>query len=152
MELATVGATIAKAKKFIADLQNAKVATALQEQATVLLGEIIALQLIVSSIVKAKDEAHEEAQEYKNRYMKLSDWNAQAAGYELKEIASGVFVYASKEDAERADPAHWLCPNCYEARNKSILQRELRRMKSTIYGCPRCHATYVDHSDPPAPR
>ena len=147
MEPITIATTVATAKKFVTALIDAKVGGALQAQGSQLLGEIIALQITISGLVKEKDAAHEEAQEYKNRYLQLADWNAQAARYELKEIATGVFVYASKNDTEGTDPAHWLCPNCYQDRNKSILQRKSRDWGGTTYACPRCSTSICDHAD-----
>ena len=50
------------------------------------------------------------------------NWEAEKARYVLVECG-GLFVYKLREDTVRRDePMHYICPHCYENRDKSILQ------------------------------
>lgn len=34
-------------------------------------------------------------------------------------------TYRLKEGMENGEPAHWICPNCYERGEKSLLKQEI---------------------------
>lgn len=59
--------------------------------------------------------------ELERKLVEKEDWTQQAARYELKELVSGVFVYAVKGGMESGGPAHYLCPHCFESQQRSIL-------------------------------
>jgi len=64
-----------------------------------------------------------EANDLKKRLIEMEDWKTEAAKYTLKDIDSGIFVYAANPDQQSPAPLHWLCANCYDSKRKSILQR-----------------------------
>jgi hypothetical protein len=49
-------------------------------------------------------------------------WDAEKQRYELKDFGAGAFAYSLKANARGGEPAHQICPTCYENRRKSILQ------------------------------
>jgi hypothetical protein len=52
-------------------------------------------------------------------------WEREKERYELKEHGSrGALAYALKEGVQPSEPAHSICPDCYQSRKKSILQNE----------------------------
>jgi hypothetical protein len=71
-------------------------------------------------------------------------WYAEKQRYELKEFGRGAFAYALKVDAQRGEPAHLICPTCYENHRKSLLQIEPGNHARTALGivparsCPVC--------------
>lgn len=69
---------------------------------------------------------------------RLKNWDEEKKDYELKQIVAGVFAYELKPDATGTEPPHRLCPNCYTAGKKSILQSQLISpgLSQTLH----CHA------------
>lgn len=59
--------------------------------------------------------------ELERKLMEKEDWAQQAARYELKELVSGVFVIAVKAGMEDGGPVHYLCPHCFEKKQRAIL-------------------------------
>jgi hypothetical protein len=53
-------------------------------------------------------------------------WEQQKQRYVLEELSSGVFAYAVRQGEHASEPMHWLCPTCFERRERTILQREYR--------------------------
>jgi hypothetical protein len=72
-------------------------------------------------------------------------WKTVVARYELKSIATSVFVYALKESADTSEPPHWLCPDCFHQERKSILRRRAKDRRGTMYTCGNCKADIIDH-------
>jgi len=73
-------------------------------------------------------------------------WSEIEHQYELKEIASGIFVYVYKKSEVNREPMHWLCAKCYNEQKKSILQRKVKSMAGAIYICHTCKSEILDHS------
>src|SRR5437879_270970 len=61
--------------------------------------------------------------ELEQKIVEYEKWDTEAARYELKEVVAGIFVYALKPDHAGGEPIHWLCPNCFQKREKSILTK-----------------------------
>jgi predicted RNA-binding Zn-ribbon protein involved in translation (DUF1610 family) len=57
------------------------------------------------------------------------NWERTAATYELKDVASGVYVYVSIKGVR-----HWACPKCFQERKRHVLQRQY----PPCYKCPDC--------------
>ena len=72
------------------------------------------------------------------KLLQMETWNAETARYELKERAPGVLAYAAKEDARGSEPAHWICPQCYEDGRKSVLQQQKGPSRAKVLNCSRC--------------
>jgi len=73
--------------------------------------------------------------------MAYEKWDSEATRYELKEIVTGIFVYVLKPDHARTEPIHWLCPNCFQQRQKSILNKP--HVDHLNYHCRRCDLDIV---------
>ena len=69
-----------------------------------------------SALVQRKDELEKEIARFET-------WEAEAQRYKLHQIESGIVTYALKESVAGGEPPHWLCPDCYRKRQKSILNR-----------------------------
>lgn len=74
--------------------------------------------------------------------IQMEDWEAEKARYEMKAVpGSAVIAYCVKEDEDIGEPAHWLCPTCYQRAKKSILQPETRFPgRSSVLVCHECKA------------
>jgi len=49
----------------------------------------------------------------------------------------GFFAYIPKKGEENSEPPHAICPNCYQSRQRSFLQREPQWIKHA-WDCPEC--------------
>lgn len=67
-----------------------------------------------SSLLKIKDDLEKEI-------TRLETWAHESQRYKLHEIQSGVVAYALQESHANGEPPHWLCANCYNSGQKSIL-------------------------------
>ena len=73
-------------------------------------------------------------------------WDAEKQRYELKPIGTqGVFAYSLKPEHENGEPPHWICPDCYQDRKKSILQTVIKTPgMARVAICQRCKfSTYT---------
>lgn len=99
------------------------------------------------------DELLKLKAELEKRLIKCNDFRKEKARYELREICSGVYLYATKESHKDKEPPHYICPNCYQEHRKSILQVKSRSSSGTTYQCtnPACKAQFTHRlGDPPS--
>ena len=87
-----------------------------------------------------------EVDNLKKKISEFEKWSEIERQYELKEIASGVFVYTYKQSDVNREPMHWLCAKCYNERKKSILQRTRHVIAGIFYICHTCNSEINDHS------
>lgn len=50
-------------------------------------------------------------------------WDNEAAKYVLSSVGDGIVAFRLKSEANNREPSHLLCPNCFEQRRKSYIQR-----------------------------
>jgi DNA-directed RNA polymerase subunit M/transcription elongation factor TFIIS len=109
--------------------------------------EITALHKMIFKLQAEAFELLELHHEIKTKYIQAQDWeNKTAPQYGLAELATGVFVYALKTVEGGGQPPHYLCANCFNKQQKSILQRSRRNPLGTFYKCDRCGSEICDHS------
>lgn len=108
-------------------------------------GKVIELQSVILSAQSDAMIAQASQMELLDRVRKLEgdlkrfeDWEAEKQRYVMAQttgVASGVLVYALKQSAMKpGEIAHAICPSCYEAGKKSILQASNTRS----HFCPAC--------------
>lgn len=114
-------------------LKDANDIAARQGIAIELGGKILAAQEQQASLIKQIDILKAEIASFET-------WDAEKQRYELQPHGySGVFAYKLKPEHEAAEPSHWICPDCYEKRQKSILQSVMRYPgASHVAMCQRC--------------
>ena len=96
-----------KVKEAVADIQNSLID---------LQSKLLAAQSQYEALAEVKRQLEQKIMEYEK-------WDSDAARYELTEIAEGIFVYVLKKDHALGEPIHWICPNCFQKRQKSILTK-----------------------------
>ena len=100
---------------------------------------VIELQEHILNAQEQQSALVDEVRNLKEQVVEMEKWDADKERYQLKEIASGQFAYALKEEASGTEPAHMLCANCYGQNQKSILQTEIRNPgRHTVLFCQRC--------------
>lgn len=73
------------------------------------------------------------------------EWEIIKSKYKLLSVSSGNVVYEPQDSAESK---HWICPNCYNKKMKSILQ--LKKVGSGLFwdvDCPNCEINFQIHCD-----
>jgi hypothetical protein len=92
---------------------------------------------------KAEKEALiAQIDELEKEVARMKAWDGKAEEYELRQIGAGALAYMRKPDAQPAEPPAWFCVNCFEQKQRSILQKQPRPSDGAYrtYGCPKCHA------------
>jgi hypothetical protein len=97
----------------------------------------IELQNIIIDLQGRIFEIQQSHSAIENELVEINNWEKNTANnYHLYEPYSGKFIYASNEPMKNNEPAHWICPNCYKDRIKSILQTERKDIHYHIAYCP----------------
>lgn len=124
--------------EFVALAAKSKTDLAVAQKAAELTTVILDLQLAVSSVQTQNYDLLRRNNELEQTIANIENWKATAEQYKFIKIGTGTFLYTNKKDNDRNEPAHWLCPHCYENRKKSILQFKDRGKYGWIHFCPNC--------------
>lgn len=83
--------------------------------------------------------------ELEQEIMSLKDWAAESERYEPVDIYLGTIAYMPKLGVKGGEPAHWLCPNCFQQGRKSFLVSKGQVTNNTgglglhrTWGCDAC--------------
>ena len=124
-----ISKAITSALKTIKDVEVKQAVAGILDSVIDLQSKLLATQSQYEALAEVKRQLEQKIMEYEK-------WDADAARYKLQEVARGIFVYALQGDQARGDPIHWLCPNCFQQRQKSILERP--GIDYLNYKCHRC--------------
>lgn len=58
----------------------------------------------------------------KKEIAELKEWKAREGEYRLEEVSQGAFAFVSQPTSDPNAVEVWLCPTCFENRQRSILQ------------------------------
>ncbi|MPY74477.1 MAG: hypothetical protein GEU87_09455 [Alphaproteobacteria bacterium] len=114
--------------------------------AAVLNDKVIELQSVIlaaqGNALTAQSEQFallQQVRELEEQMARMETWDAEKEKYELKDVRSGVFAYARKEGMEPAEPPHHICADCYQNRQKSVLQKVTRMPgRAHVLVCQQC--------------
>lgn len=132
-------ADIAKAMKGLND------ASAVQGEVIKLQSEILSAQTSAISAQSEQSSLLLQIRELQEEVVRIQAWETEKLRYFLTEVGNGTFVYALNEE-DSSEPPHKLCANCFNHREKSILQPEKRPVgRSKVLLCHNCGAEiYVE--------
>jgi hypothetical protein len=137
MDIITAASAFSQAHQIINVLLNLKVDSETLAKITSLqavLAEAQTSQLALleqnSSLLKLKNGLEKEI-------ARLETWAHESQRYKLHEVQPGVVTYALKESHANGEPAHWLCANCYNNSQKSILMPGEEGNIDRQFTCPR---------------
>ena len=85
--------------------------------------EVASIQEELSRLQKRDSSMQQEIAYLKQTIVDMKNWEEEEQRYRLKSIAESAFVYSLKESHRVSEPPHWLCPQCFGERRKSILHR-----------------------------
>lgn len=108
------------------------------ESISKILEVLISVQFQTSSMLAKAHELEIEKHDLTKKIMDFEKWSETETQYELKEIASGIFVYSYKPTIDPTKPKHWLCTNCYKDKIKSIIRLSFEGDSANQYACPNC--------------
>jgi DNA-directed RNA polymerase subunit RPC12/RpoP len=83
----------------------------------------------------------DEIRELKRQLSNNEEFAADMKRYKLDTPWPGSVVYALKESMSNGEPAHYLCANCAQRKQKSILQCVPSIQNFTAFACPNCRAS-----------
>jgi hypothetical protein len=112
-------------------------------------GQLIDTQAKVFSVNQERTALVERIRDLEQKLADLEAWETEKQRYELKSIGAGSFARALKPEAQGSEPPHYICANCYENHQKSILQPEPTSAASRALSippmlvCPKCKAKFV---------
>ncbi len=107
---------------------------------TAINGAIIEIQRHVVDAQRGLSASLQRIDELEKEIVGLKSWAAEKERYQLREFPAGSFAYALQVEKAEGEPAHNLCPNCYQEGHKAILQTVARHSNGHIVSCLRCKA------------
>lgn len=147
MDLALAISTISSIADLTKRVMAGKVDAEVKGMAADLNNSILSLQATLFSLQTKNQELLERNRLLEGELINAANWESEAGRYYLHELCTGVFVYSLKEDERDGEPAHYICPNCYQSGRKSLLQSDVPSIEGTSFKCKQssCKAEYVDY-------
>ncbi len=97
---------------------------------------IIDVQAKIAAVQARYDELASTKEELEAKLKIYEQWEKEAARYELIQLVEGAFVYSLKaEHHNKGEPPHYLCPNCFVEKKRSILQRRAGFSSFECHAC-----------------
>ena len=125
-------------------MANLRDAAALQAKTIDLQQAILAAQESALSAMTEQSSLIDRIRNLEEEVARMKAWDADKDRYELTDLGNGKFTYSLKEQTNSTEPSHQLCANCYNHKEKSILQSETRnpgRIKVLV--CHNCDAEII---------
>jgi hypothetical protein len=119
-----------------------KVASEVKDKVIQLQNAIISAQTSAFEANTKLNSLYEENNSLKIKIENLLDWKDEKNKYSLITPWNGVVVYALKKDCSEGVPPHWLCPNCYNDGQKSILMQQYEGNGYLSFLCNRCKLNF----------
>jgi len=116
-----------------------------------LVDTIIAIQGIVLSLQSENQSLLQSNYELTQKIVKFESWEKEKKKYKLIEISKGVVVFAFDSSQDPSIPSHYICKNCYNDHQASILDPIYIRNDGSRYSCPRCKAEFTTNVDTQIP-
>ncbi len=124
-----ISKAITSALKTVKDIETKEAIAGIQDSLLDVQSKLLTAQAQYEALAEVKRQLEQKIVEYEK-------WDAEAARYELKEIVRGMFVYSLRPDHAGSEPMHWLCPNCFQQHQKSVLTKP--DVDFLNYKCHRC--------------
>jgi hypothetical protein len=104
---------------------------------------VIDLQERILAAQQAQSELVSHLQDLEKEVTAFEAWNVEKGRYQLKDFGGNTFAYELKPENAHGDPPHRICPNCYEKRQRAILQfKFVNSNKQDHYQCSGCGSEF----------
>ena len=137
-ELVTAAASV----KALNDILKASLELHTFNQVVAALSKVNAdLMSAQAAALKAQDEQAQLAKkvlELEEQLAATDRWNTIAQHYKLRALVPGVYVYEYFPVRPGEEPYHFACVNCFDRRERAILQRVASDDSGETYECSRC--------------
>ncbi len=92
--------------------------------------KVIELQSVIMDAQSSAIEANtnqlllvEKITILKEKIAQMKTWDSEKQRYKLISLWNDAVVYSLKKSMKGAEPPHWICANCYEKGERSIIQK-----------------------------
>lgn len=130
------------AKDIIQGFNAASTQAAINEVKLDLQSHLLEAQQALFAAQEAHSASSQRIASLEQEIVRLKNWEAEKQCYELADTGRGTLAYRHKAGMENGEPPHWLCPNCYQQGQKSIMKHEfiaVGKVKTLV-----CHPCGMD--------
>jgi hypothetical protein len=139
MTILTTGATVlSQGYDLVKTLLGMKTDAAVTSKVIELGGIINEARANEIALIEKNQSLLKEKDALEAKIVCLKAWDSDKVRYVLHEPQPGVVAYALKKSMANGEPAHWLCPNCYQNLKKSLLISGFQAQIDVHYKCPNC--------------
>ncbi|RWD31162.1 hypothetical protein [Mesorhizobium sp.] len=103
---------------------------------------VIDLQETILTAQQATAAARDTIRELEATIASYENWDAIADRYQLRDFGGGTFAYDLRADQANGEPQHRICANCYQKRQRSILQFRYRDSGQDHCKCHSCNSEF----------
>lgn len=121
-EIAAGLSSLNAAKQIVQGLNAANTAINVNDVKIELQGLILEAQQALFAAQQAEASTAQKIGALEQEIVRLKDWSAEKASYQMTAICRGAFAYTRKPGMEAGEPPHWLCTTCFENGKKAVLQ------------------------------
>lgn len=125
-------------------LRDAKI---IEDRLKAVVGNLIEAQVRVLEAQATISALLDSERELKRKIAEFEEWAAEKQRYELVGLVDGALAYAAKEAMRGPEPPHYLCPACFQRKEKSIMQGSVKRGIKSLT-CPVCELEVTELVDP----
>lgn len=105
--------------------------------------KLIDAQQAIFAVNDERQRLLDKIRELEKKLEQVDDWELEKARYRLMSPWSGkpVLVYLLKKSSANGEEPHWLCPNCFHQRRKSVLNTNRENGARVHLVCPICRTS-----------
>lgn len=107
--------------------------------ATVRNGAVIELQEKIFAAQQAQAALIQLVRDLEEKVAGFEKWNAEENRYQLTDYGGRTFAYELKVAMSNGEPPHRICAQCFQHKQKSILQFQGNTRGQDHYQCPACN-------------
>lgn len=141
VDISAIGAAVASfnaAKNIAQAMIGLRDAAAFQRKMIEFQSAILDAQSAAFSANDERTALIEKIRNLERTVAEIEAWETEKQRYDLKEVTARAFAYVLKPQAQGSEPPHWICPSCYQKRQKSILQGQESATFGWSHRCPSC--------------
>ncbi len=147
----SIGSELKAVYDLIRSIQGDVKDAALNRAMSEVLAKINEVSFQLGDQIRATLELERENQRLRQENAEMKQWDQDKEQHVLKHLSPGVYVYAAKDlpgaGGATEGKGPYLCPNCYQKRQKSMLQLAIRGFDGAHYRCHSCGLEVVDSTD-----